>query len=371
MIIKQRKKLCIIIPSHWSKTMGGSEYQAICFINKLVSNEQFEIYYLTRHYDPHFHQEGYRIIKIADAKGIRRYSFFFDVFKLLKLLHQIQPDVIYQRVGCAYTGIAAYYARRNNCKMVWHIASDNDVLPFQKTNSLKTAHHYTEKKILEYGIRSSDHIIAQTDQQAKYLKRHYGRPPTEVIHNFHPMPRENIKKTDPVKIVWISNFKPLKQPEYFIRLARDIRNLGDKVECIMIGAPAHWVLDWQRSLENEINEIDNLAYLGSRPFEEVNSILSKAHVFVNTSLYEGFPNTFIQAWMRKVPVVSLHVNPDQVFERYSVGFFSGTYEKMLEKVVELIKNPALRDEMGERAQVYAFEKHSEKNIANLVEILKQ
>ena len=75
--------------------------------------------------------------------------------------------------------------------------------------------------------------------------------------------------------------------------------------------------------------------------------------------------------MRKVPIVSLHVNPDELFERHNVRFFSGMYEKMLKRVVELIRNPALRDVMGERAQAYAFEKHCEKNIAGLVEILKK
>ena len=368
--MKVKKKLCMIIPSHWSAITGGSEYQAKCLIDKLLPNEEFEICYMTRRYDPWFHPQGYKIIKVADAKGIRRYGFFFDTFRLLKLLHQIQPDVIYQRNGGAYTGIAAYYSMQNNCKMVWHIASDKDVLPFQEQIAVRSIIRYIDKKFLEYGIRSSRYIIAQTNQQAEYLKRYYGKTPTEIIYNFHPMPRENIKKTNPIKIVWISNFKPMKQPEYFIRLARDLRDLEQKVQCIMIGAPAPWAFNWQTSLENEIAEIDNLVYLGSRPLEEVNSILAKAYVFVNTSLYEGFPNTFIQAWMRKVPVVSLHVNPDGIFERYNIGFFSGTYEKMLERVVELIKNPALRDEMGERAQAYAFEKHSENNIAKMVEILK-
>ena len=371
MIFKQKKKLCIVIPAHWSAVMGGSEYQVKCLIDKLVPQEQFEIYYLTRRYDPRFHPEGYKIIKVAGTRGIRRYGFFFDVFRLLKLLYKIHPDVIYQRVGCAYTGIVAHYARRNNCKMVWHIASDSEVLPFQEQSSLRGIISYIDKRILEYGVRSSHYIIAQTNQQAEYLRIHYGRIPIEVIHNFHPMPRKNFKKTNPIKVVWISNFKPLKQPEYFIRLARDLRNLGKKVKSIMIGAPAHLSLNWQSSLEKEINNVDNLVYLGSQPIEEVNSILAKAHVFVNTSRYEGFPNTFIQAWMRKVPVVSLHVNPDQVFERHNVGFFSDTYEKMLKRVVELIKNPALRNEMGERAQAYAFEKHCEKNIANLIEILNK
>ena len=366
-----KKRLCVIIPTHWSAIMGGSQYQAKCLIDKLLPDERFEIYYLTRRYDSKFHPQGYKIIKVADARGIRRYGFLFDVFRLLKLLHQIQPDVIYQRVGCAYTGIAAYYARRNNCKMVWHIAQDNDVFPFQKTSSLTNGIRYVDKKILEYGVRSSHHIIAQTNQQGEYLKRYYRRIPTEVVRNFHPMPREEINKTNPVKIIWIANFKPFKQPEYFIRLARDLRNLGKKVKCIMIGAPAHLPLNWQSSIENKIDEVDNLAYLGARPLEEVNSILAKAHIFVNTSLFEGFANTFIQAWMRKVPVVSLHCNPDGILERHNIGFFSGTYEKMLQRVIELIKNPALRDEMGERAQVYAFERHSEKNIANLIEILKK
>ena len=369
--MKDKKKLCVIVPTHWSARMGGSQYQAKCFIDQLVPTKQFEIYYLTRRYDPRFYPKGYRIIKISDVRGIRCCGFFFDVFRLLKLLHQIQPDVIYQRVGCAYTGIAAYYARRNNCKMVWHIACDNDALPFREQSSLRSIIRYIDKRILEYGVRSSLHIIAQTDQQAEYLKKHYGRAPTAVINNFHPMPREKIQKPTPVKIVWVANLKHSKQPEYFIRLARDLRDFGQKVQCIMIGAPAYSTPDWQHSLENEIDEVENLTYLGARPLEEVNSLLAKAHIFVNTSLYEGFANTFIQAWMRKVPVVSLHCNPDGILERHNIGFFSGTYEKMLERVVELIKNPSLRDEMGESAQAYSFEKHSEKNIANLIEILKK
>lgn len=105
--MKDKKKLCIIIPAHWSAIMGGSQYQAKCLIDKLVPTEQFEVSYLTRRYEPEFHPEGYKIIKVADVRSIRRYGSFFDVFRLLKLLHQIQPDVIYQRVGCAYTGIAA------------------------------------------------------------------------------------------------------------------------------------------------------------------------------------------------------------------------------------------------------------------------
>lgn len=367
--MKYKKKLCVIVPTHWSAIMGGSQYQAKCLIDKLVPTEQFEIYYLTRRYDPEFHPERYKIIKIADARGIRRHGFFFDVFRLLKLLDQIHPDVIYQRVGCAYTGIAAYYARRNNCKMVWHIAHDMEVIPYQFKPWRTIIFRYVDKKFLEYGIKYSKHIIAQTKNQEKLLQTYYKRSPTSIIYNFHPFPKEDIKKSPPVKIVWVANLKPWKRPEVFIRLAKDFQGESG-VQFIMVGA-LQGTKSWIERLFGDIKGLRNLKYLGALTQEEVNSILAKAHIFVNTSLYEGFANTFIQAWMRKVPVVSLHVNPDRVLDQNKMGFFSGTYEKMLERIVELIRNPALRDEMGERAQAYAFEKHSEKNIASLVEILKK
>ena len=368
--MKVKMKLCIITPTHWSAKMGGAEYQAKCLVDKLVDNEQFEIHYLAGRYAPEYHPKGYEINRISKKNGIRRYGYFYDLPALFKLLDQIKPSVIYQRVGCAYTGVAAYYAKRNKCTMVWHIALDTEVMPFQRRGFLSSIIHFIDKKILEYGIKNSQKIIAQTQWQGDLLKNNYKRKPTAIIPNFQPIPTENINKSQPLKIVWVANLKPVKQPEYFVRLAKDLDCLGQDVKCVMIGAPAYWNQKWQRSFERKISEIDCLTYLGMRPIEDVNHILASSHIFVNTSYYEGFPNTFIQAWMRKVPVVSLHSNPDGIIDRHGLGFFCGTYEEMLAKILELIKKPSLRDEMGKRAQAYAYQEHSEKNIFNLIEILQ-
>jgi glycosyltransferase involved in cell wall biosynthesis len=230
--------------------------------------------------------------------------------------------------------------------------------------------YYIEKKFLEYGIRHSQWITVQTRQQEACLQSHYGRGALGVVPNFHPMPQESIEKSNRVTILWVSNLKPLKQPEYFIRLARDLQQLGqDAPQCYMIGAPAGWDPGWQSSLEEQMRGIENLSYLGSRPIEEVNEILAKAHIFVNTSLYEGFPNTFIQAWMRKVPVVSLNVDPDGILMNRGIGLCSRTYERMFKDIVHLIENHQYRQQMGEKAQSFAFETYSERNILQFVKIL--
>lgn len=106
-----------------------------------------------------------------------------------------------------------------------------------------------------------------------------------------------------------------------MRMARDLRGMRG-VKFIMIGRALN--TQWHREMLKKMSALENLEYLGECSLDEVNKILANAHIFVNTSTYEGFPNTYIQAWMRKVSVVSLNINPDNIIDRNRIGFFSET-----------------------------------------------
>lgn len=361
-------RICIIMGGHFSARVGGAQYQAKCIVDQLVEEDCYEIFYLARVVNPDYVSEGYKLIKISDNTGIRKYGFVFDVFQLNKYLNEIGPDVIYQRGLKAYTGIAAYYAKNNNCRMIFHVAHDDDVCPLKalKGLSLRNALDLIEKRIGEYGLRRADAVIAQTKYQAALLQEHYALSDTLVIRNFHPQPLESLVKSLPVKVVWVANFKPTKQPEIFVWLAKELQSL-ENVEFHMIGRPGDSRL--YSGLHEVINGIEKLTYYGEKSIEFVNELLSKADIFVNTSLSEGFPNTFIQAWMRKVPVVSLSVDPDNVLQEEEIGFFSGSREIMREKIVELVQNHSLRKLMGERAFCYANAKHSVNNVKDLISII--
>ena len=348
--------------------MGGAEYQVKVLLDALRKENRYEIYYLARNVNPAFTPDGYTIIKIADSGGIRRYGTFLDAPRLLKILRDLKPDLIYQRVGCAYTGIAAYYAQRHQCRMIWHISSDKNVEPMKYGFTRNVAPQFIEQQIMQYGITHAHCIIAQTLQQDALLQRNYGRHATAIVPNYHPKPSENIHKSRPIKVLLIGKLHPLKQPEVFVKLARDLQHIKE-AQFIMIGPPDHDQVRHNRLLE-EAGKLGNFVYLGRRSQEEVNALLAEAHVLVNTSQWEGFPNTFIQAWMRKVPVVSLNVNPDKVFDKENIGFYSRSYEKLREDVKRLIENDELRESMGNDAQIYSYANHSAKNVQRVIKLLE-
>lgn len=360
----RKRKFCIIMPSHWSGKMGGAEYQLKCLIDKLEDLELFQVYYLAKFFDPEY-KPWYTIQKIGSSDYKWSRLFFLDTLNLYKQLNQIKPDLILQRRACAYTGIATHYSLRHGCEMIFHVCHDNDVLDIRKKNATDRM----ERKYIDYGLQFCPNIVTQTEQQATYLKQRYGRVPIAVVPNFHPLPEESIAKTGPVKIVWVANMKPLKQPEYFIRLAKELEKKNGALQFGMIGR--RYPQDrWQSNLENQMLQVKNLTYYGFQPIEKVNSMLGAAHIFVSTSELEGFPNTFIQAWMRKVPVVSLRFDPDDVIKRNQIGYVAENFETMLERISFLINHPSVCHEMGDRAQAYSFSKHSTQAVDSMVDVLK-
>lgn len=356
----------MIMGGHFSATIGGAQYQAQCIVDELVKTGEFEIFYLTRLVDPNYRASGYNIKLITKKKRHSLYAYLLDMWPINRLLFELQPQVIYQRGLKPDTAAAAFYACRTGCKMVFHIAHDDDVRPYVKRNKVSDLPSLLDKRVNEYGLRRAGSIVAQTQRQAALLWEHYELRASAVIGNFHPEPYEAVVKRDPVKVVWIANFKTAKQPECFVDLVDRLQGRQD-IQFHMIGRPGDPRL--YAALHKRIAALPNLRYHGELPIDRVNEILASSHIFVNTSRAEGFPNTFIQAWMREVPVVSLSVDPDDALVTHGLGFRSGAPTSLKEDVLRLVDQSHLRIEMGRRARAYALERHSARNVEKLIKLL--
>ena len=366
-------RVCVVTPTHWKVFMGGSQYQLRCLLDVLVRLSRFEIFYHARSVPTEELLDGYRIVPIRSGGKFRPLGYLHDARALLRTLRDVRPDVIYQRVGGVYTGVAAYYAKRYGARMVWHVAHDTDVSKAPLFVGKNLIRRWLNKKLLEYGLRRADCIVVQTQDQADRLLMDYGRRADRIVRNFHPSAHETIDKSGPVTVLWVANFKQWKRPEVFVRLAQALSDMRG-VRFIMIGAAPKGSTekgnDWLEGLRQSIEGVPNLSYLGSKTQEEVNGLLATAHIFVNTSRQEGFANTFIQAWLREVPVVSLEVDPDGVLEAEEVGIRAGSESRLHETVRALAMSSQRREDMGRAARAHAMRDHSLLNAEVIAELLE-
>jgi glycosyltransferase involved in cell wall biosynthesis len=364
------QRLCIVTPAHSAAHTGGAEYQIDRFIDVLSSMQRYEIYYLSSLVADDSRSERYQVVRVGKESRPPRFGYMSVALPLYRALQQIRPSAIYQRVACGFTGVCAYYARKHRAKLVWHVAHDSDVTPRMSLDGRNPVRSFLEKRSVEYGIRRANCIVTQTTDQAALLERNYHRRADAIIPNFHPQPSETIDKSGQRVVAWVAGIKSWKRPEVFLTLADSLRDLTD-VRFVMIGADATGAGDqsWAQALLQRIRNTPNLQYLGARSQAEVNQLLARSHVFVNTSRYEGFPNTFIQAWMREVPVVSLHVDPDRLLEKHAIGIFCRDDEtRLAEAVRRLISDSALRSRYALTAREYAMSRHSMANATGLAQL---
>lgn len=368
MNVSTKPRLCVILGGHFSATRGGAQYQAEVLVDELVKRDEYEIFYLCRHTDPDFVPNGYSIRVLNSPKVLHRFGFVADSLDLYRQLREIAPAVIYQHGLKAYTGVAAWYAARHDCRMVFHIASDMDVLPVreQRARGIRGVEPI-DQFIGEYGLRHADAIVSQTETQSALLRAYFQRESDALVKNFHPCPTEHIDKSGPVTVAWVANFKRVKRPEVFVDLAEQLAGNAD-VRFVMVGRPGD-PRDYT-ALHERIRRLDNLEYLGELPHEQVNEVLARSHVLVNTSTVEGFPNTFVQAWMRGLPVVTLGLNNDGMFDDGSLGYCSRDFDALKQNVLELATNHALRESLGASARARAMAEHSIGNVDALVDVLR-
>lgn len=362
-----RTRLCIVNPFQHG---GGAEFQISLLTAALHQADRFDVYYLARHVAADIGPQGYTVVRIGHSGKIPRLGYVMDFVPLYRALRAIKPQVIYQRVAGGYTGICAFYARRHRARMIWHVAHTTDVTPQTLDTGRNVVRRRLEKCSVEYAIRRADRIVVQTQDQDKLLSQHYGRKADAVIPNFHPEAAEIPDKSGPPTVVWIANLKLWKRPDAFVRLAQALRDL-DGVQFLMLGeAPSGaTAASWSVTLMQSIAATPNLTFLGHRPADEVNQYLARASLFVNTSVHEGFPNTFVQAWLRDAVVVSLSVNPDQVLDANGIGVHARTEEGLANAVRGLLTDPTARAGYAQRARAYARSTHSIRNIGKLTEMI--
>lgn len=365
------KKLVILHPAHWEQAMGGAELQISYLVKYLILQKGYEIHYIfediktpiSNKYDVILHP-------LKKVKKINKFGneWFRYIIKIKKIIKDIKPDIIYTRYYSSWAFAAAEYTKKHSCTYVYAIASDNDLTKHFTLSLLISPFSIIEMVLTNRAIKKTTRIITQNSFQQTILKNRFSLN-GYLVNQMTPLVNEEkiVKKSNPVQILWIGNLKTIKRPELFIELARRLVNLDVDYRMIMAGELPQ---KYKPMINSAINNIPNFEYKGKLSQDQVNDLLIQSHILVNTSEYEGFSNTFVQAWMRKVPVVSMSSNPNEIITKFDTGFLAFPIEYLTDSVKTLIKNSALRERKGENAYNYAVKYNTlEYNIEKVISIL--
>ena len=318
--------------------------------------------------DPIENINGIDIIKIKEtAYRFRALNVLAKSFQIWEAMWKANTHIYFHAGGIP--GIISLFCRLTGRKYIYENASDALVDRKLVTRKIKQF----DRSIFSIGtigywfdIKLADAIIVQNKYQLIMLKKNFDR---EGILIKMSLPMKGIdKKANPPIILWVGSMAEVKQPELFVKLAKAVP--GARFQ--MIGGHSGNQEELYNTIKDAAKSTSNLEFLGVVPFNRIDEYFGRASILANTSMFEGFPIAFIQAWMNYVPVVSLNADPDELLCEEGLGFHSKTYRKMVEDIKILLEDEQLCQKMGEKCRQYAEIEHDiTKNMIEYFNVLDQ
>jgi len=365
------KKLCFVsLGAYGALTgknvgyVGGAEVDQILLAKELVRHG-FDISFVTfsegkEDRNSIENADGIKLIKVYSKGDVTKLGLLSKSHYLWRAMRAADADIYFEEGVSGIVALFCYLRRRG---FAYCIASDE----FAVKKSL------LGKKLLErIGVRLNARLAtvvnAQNDFQAEAFKQNFGKscftiPPAYLLSN------QVHQKTQPPVVLWVANIKSPKQPELFLKLAEAIPEVSFQM---IGGAGSEDPLSYYDEIKESASRISNLKFMGFVPFHAIDQYFQQSSIFVNTSSYEGFPTTFVQAWAAHMPVVSLNVDPSGIISKNKIGFYSQTFQQMVSDVKRLLDNKDLLSEMSRNARAYVEREHDIKVItARYLKVLEK
>jgi hypothetical protein len=202
----------------------------------------------------------------------------------------------------------------------------------------------------EKGVAGSDFRFAMTEDQARHFA---AAGQSSSLYRNLILPRtfapEGEKSVD---LLWVARCQPIKRPMLFL----DLVSRFPELQCEMICPREDEVL-WNE-VAKRAAMLPNLVFREKVPYHEIQGHYDRARIFVNTSTFEGWPNSFIQSGLGRTALASLDVNPDGLFQRYGLGCFGeGDFERLVLGIRELVFDPGALTRAGDECARFVEELH--------------
>jgi hypothetical protein len=269
-----------------------------------------------------------------------------DSLRLIRLIHELRPDVILLKTPRSLTLGLACSTWGTRSRLVRVMASDTDcdctLWPLPNLAYL-------------VGARLTHGTVFQSERQAARAHRHLGLQGRVIPNIAHGSgtagPTVHAEKD--VDCLWVGTCTANKDPLAFL----DFVSQAPECRCTMAIAPGRDpALD--ELVQHRARSLPNLSYLGFVPYKDTEALFRRARLVLCTSHSEGFPNVFLQAWEHEAPVISVHIDPDDVIKTKGLGRVTGATSGLVDAVRGVLADEPGRRRMGAASRQHVLETHS-------------
>lgn len=167
----------------------------------------------------------------------------------------------------------------------------------------------------------------------------------------------------PKTILWVGKSdERVKRPSIVLELARQLNQFEFVIVMNRGVATTH------EECLAAAKELPNVTLLERVPFSQIEAYFAAARLHLNTSDFEGFPNTFLQAAKYGVPTLSLQVDPGAMLSSHGSGVVcGGNLECLRDEICRLMEDQIAYDSCSRQALQYVSQHHDKNTIIGLYE----
>lgn len=355
---KQEPRICFIAHNTYgalsggkSGHIGGVERQT-SMMAQWLAERGYKVSIITwdEGQDDGIEINGVRVLKMCRKNaGIKGLRFFWPKWtSLIAALGRADADVYYQNCGEYVTGQVALWCRRHGRKFVYSVASDPEC-----DARLPEMHKLRERILYRYGLKAADKIIVQSRTQRDMLFANF-KCNSVILPMPCPGPSEDEydncrrQRDGSPRVLWIGRICQVKRPDRLLDLAQACPDLNFDI----VGPTGD--SEYARSICRRAKSIKNVHLHGSVARERVPDFYKKASILCCTSDFEGFPNTFLEAWSYGLPIVST-IDPDNLIAEKGLGKTGKNITDLAAGIRELIDLPQKWQKASQSARQYYLE----------------
>lgn len=335
------------------KPSGGAAVQAYGWVRGFQAAGE-EVMILTNPVNGSPVKEECRDLKLLPLydrkKGIRWIRWiYYRLPHIYKQIKKAAPDYLYQGIPTWSSYLLALICKRLNIRFVLRIS--NDFLVDERFfKQYSRIHRYFQWK----GFEAAYAILCQNAYQYTIIKKHF--PAKKVLQISNPifkMYRGEIPSTNQRSyIAWMGIFQYQKNLR---RLYEICCSMPQQAFHIAGKADPKCDLETLDFLER-ISNLPNVKIVGYLSRHQVLEFISKASWLLNTSHYEGFSNTFLEAMSAGTPILTSEaVNPDGIIDTHQLGIVYTSTEDLLAKYNTLTSTAY--EQMRSNAYTYVMDHH--------------